>query len=446
MTPPAVTRRVGVWSATALVISHTIAVGIFLTPAQLIGSLASPVLTLGLWIGAALAILAGAFTFGELASRYPQAGGLYVYLREAWGRRVAFLYGWQAMLIMDPGVTSALATGAAQYTSLVWPVALGHEKAIATALVWGLAGLNMLGLAFGARVFGIMTLVKLCTLFGIVVLAFGSGLGEWSHFVAPAVRPSTAPPVGEAVAVALVGIFFSFGGFWETSRIAAEVRDPRRSVPRALAFGVLSVTAIYVLTTAAFIYLVSPDAATSAPDVARRVGTAIFGAKGPAVLASIVLVSVVASAMAMVMVSPRLYEAMSRDGLFPVGLTVRDHRTGAPVRATAILAVFSTLFVQLGTFEQIVTFFIATAMTFVALAALALVVILRRSDEVAGYRAPGYPLTPAVFVLFVMAVVVMVAVNRPVQTAAGLAIVALGLAAERWLLPARAHAVGRGVE
>ena len=119
MTMPAPERGLGLWSATALVIGHTIAVGIFLTPAQIIGALGSPMLTFALWFGGGAVVLAGAFTFGELASRYPQAGGLYVYLREAWGERVAFLYSWQSLLIMDPGVTAALAVGASQYLVLV---------------------------------------------------------------------------------------------------------------------------------------------------------------------------------------------------------------------------------------------------------------------------------------------------------------------------------------
>src|SRR5687768_12733500 len=154
-------NALGLWSATALVVSHTVAVGIFLTPAQLIGALASPALTFGLWIGCGVIVLAGAFTFGELASRYPQAGGLYVYLREAWGPRVAYLYGWQSLLIMDPGVTAALAAGAAQYVALLSPGAAGAERWIAAGLIWLLAALNMAGLKFGARVFGVMTVVKL---------------------------------------------------------------------------------------------------------------------------------------------------------------------------------------------------------------------------------------------------------------------------------------------
>lgn len=421
--------RLGTWSAVALVISHTIAVGIFLTPAELIGALASPALTFGVWIVGSIIVLAGAFTFGELASRYPQAGGLYVYLREAWGPRLAFLYGWQSLLIMDPGVIAALAAGASEYAVLVWPGAAGAERFVAVGIIWVMAALNMAGLTFGARVFGVLTVLKLCTLFGIVVVALATGAGSWSHFAPFVGDRSGAPPVGEAIALGFISVFFSFGGFWETSRIAAEVRDPRRTLPRALVAGVLAVTVIYLMTTLAFIYLVPPSATTGAAALARLAGEALMGAPGPAVLAAIVLLSVLASAMAMIMVSPRLYEAMGRDGLFPRALIVRSPMTGAPVRATALLAALATVLVLLGTFQQIVAFFIAPALAFIALAAAALVVVRRRGGGRPPFQAPGYPVTPALFVLLVVAIVLMVGLNRPLQALIGLALVLAGVAA-----------------
>ncbi len=441
MTSTGTAGRLGLWSAVALVVGHTIAVGIFLTPAELVGALASPALTFGLWIGAGAVVLAGAVTFGELAARYPMAGGLYVYLREAWGERVAFLYGWQSLLIMDPGVTAALAVGAAQYLVLIWPAADGAERAIACAVIWTLAMLTMAGLRIGARVFGLMTAVKLATLCAIILLAFVSADGQWAHFSSGAGRPAAAPPIGEALALGLVGVFFSFGGFWEASRIAGEVRDPRRTLPRAFVIGVATVTAIYLMTTAAFIYLVPPSAATSAPEFARRFGEALVGPAGPTVLAWVVVLSVIPSAMAMIIVAPRLYEAMSADGLFPAALARRHRSTGAPVRATLVLAVLATLFVLLGTFEQIVAFFLCTTLGFIALAAGAVFVARRRAAPDDGlFRTPGYPVTPVLFMLLVLTVVVMVAVHRPVQAAAGAIIVLIGVPLQRRLAVPR----GRG--
>ena len=196
---------------------------------------------------------------------------------------------------------------------------------------------------------------------------------------------------------------------------------------------VLSVTAIYVMTTVAFIYLVPPASATSATEFARRAGEAMLGPTGPSALASVVVLSIVASAMAMVMVAPRLYEAMSRDGLFPASVAARHQLTGAPVRATAVLAILATVFVLLGTFDQIVAFFMCTTLCFVALAAAAVFVVRRRGSAAAAFLAPGYPVTPALFGLLVATVVAMVAINRPVQALAGFALVLLGVPVSRFL-------------
>jgi len=438
MTNPPDRARIGMWAATALVISHTVAVGIFLTPAALIGAIASPAWTFAVWTLGGMAVLAGAFTFGELASRYPQAGGLYVYLREAWGPRVAFLYGWQSLLIMDPGVTAALAAGASQYAGVLWPALADAPRLTAAALIWGLAALNLAGLTFGARIFGVLTVFKLCTLVAIVGGAFVTGAGSWSHFVPFAGDRIGAGPLGPALAIGLVSVFFSFGGFWETSRIAAEVHNPRRTVPVALVAGVVCVTAIYLLTTAAFILLVPPAAATSAAEFARLAGEALAGPIGPTLLSAAVLLSVVASTMAMMMVAPRLYEAMGRDGLFPAVVSTRT-ASGSPVRSTLVLAALSTVLVLLGTFDQIVSFFIAPMLVFLALAAGSAVVVRQRSTAPASFQAPGYPLTPFVFITLVVVVAVMVAANRPLQALAGIVMVALGVPVYR-LLAGRAHA------
>jgi APA family basic amino acid/polyamine antiporter len=419
-------RELGLWSATALVVSHAIGVGIFLTPAGLIGALASPPLTLGLWIVCGAIVLLGALTFGELASRYPQAGGLYIYLREAWGQRVAFLYGWQALLIMDPGVTAALATGASQYLVVLSPSAKGFERSIAVGTIWMLALLNMLGLRLSARVFGIMTGFKLLALAAIIVVAFGVGDGHWSNFAtAPGAR-ADAPPLAEALALGLVSVFFSFAGFWEASRIAGEVREPGRTLPLGFGLGVACLTLIYAATTAAFIYLVPARETTSASAFARRAGEAMLGSAGPAALAAVVVLSVMASAMALFMMAPRLYVAMSLDGLFPSALASLHPVTKAPARATAVLAVLASGLVIVGTFDQIVSFLICTAMGFIALAAAALIVVRRRGPDAGAFRAPGYPWTTGLFVLLVACVVALVAINRPIQAVAGLGVVALG--------------------
>lgn len=431
---PGTPRALGLGSATALVVGHTIAVGIFLTPAELIGALASPALTLGLWLSCGALIFAGALTFGELAARYPRAGGPYVYLREGWGERVAFLYGWQAVLIMDPGVTAALASGLAQYLVVLWPAAAGSEKLLGIAAIWTVTLLAMSGLTLSARALGVLTALKLLAVTAIVGAAFTIGSGSWSNLVPFAGRRASAAPLMEALALGLVGTFFSFGGFWEASRVAGEIRHPGRTLPLALALGVTCVTCVYVLTSLAFMYLVPVEQATSAAEFARRAGEAVLGPVGPAAFASIVVLSVAASALALVMMAPRVYLAMSEDGLFPPALAAVRSGTGTPARAMLLLATLASGFVLVGTFQQIVAFFICTALTFIALAAAALFVIRRRAPDTTPFKSPGYPLTPALFVLLVVVVVLLVLMARPVEALTGAALVLLGLPARRMLV------------
>jgi APA family basic amino acid/polyamine antiporter len=436
----------GLWSATAFVVGHTVAVGIFLTPAEIIGALASPALTIGVWTICGLLVLAGALTFGELAARFPQAGGPYIYLREGWGERAAFLYGWQSALILDPGITAALAAGLSQYVSVIWPSAAGAEREVAVAVIWILAAIAMSGLRLSARTLGALTALKVLVIGGLGVLAFTIGAGSASHFVPFVGAREGAPPLVGALAGALVGTFFSFGGFWEASRIAGEIDRPERTLPRALAVGVVSVTLLYLITTCAFIYLVPAGAVTSAPEFARRAGEALLGNRGPSVFAAIVVLSVAVSMLALLVMAPRVYVAMSDDGLFPRMLGSLNQATKTPVKATALTASLASLLVVLGTFQQIVAFFICTGFGFIALAAAAVFVVRRRAP-LGPFRVPGYPFTPALFILLMVAVLILVAINSPLQAGAGIALLLLGLPAHRFFVSrvARPESVSGGV-
>jgi APA family basic amino acid/polyamine antiporter len=354
-------------------------------------------------------------------------------LREAWGARLAFLFGWQSLLVMDPGVTAALAAGLSEYLVVLWPAAGGSERYLGIGAIWILAGLAMAGVRLSARVLIGLTALKVAAFILLVAAAFTIGSGSWSHFMPLGERRAGAPPLTGALGLGLVSAFFSFGGFWEASRIAGEVRDAPRTMPRALTIGISCVTAVYVAVTAALIYLVPVDAATSAAGVARRAGQAILGEGGPAIFAAVVLLSIVTSILALLIMAPRLYVAMYRDGLFPRALGSVHPRTHVPARATALLAAMASLFVLIASFQQIVAFFMCTTLVFVTLAAVALIIVRRRTAEQSAFKVPGYPVTVALFALLTSTVVVLVAVNRPVHAVAGFAIVLLGVPAYRTL-------------
>lgn len=450
MAPP---RKLGLVSAAALGVGHTIGVGIFLTPAELVAALASPALTLGLWVAGGLLVLAGALTFGELAARFPESGGLYVYLRETLGRRAAFLYGWQALLVMDPGIVAALAMGLAQYAAVLWPGTAGHEKEVALAAIWFLAVANMAGLRPSVALQNGLTAGKLLALAAIVAGALRAPAGSLAHFLPLFSRRPGAPPLPQALGVGLVAVFYSFGGFWEASRVAGEVRDPATTLPRALALAVWTVTICYVAVTAALILLVPIGAASSAADLARTAGRALAGPSGPAALAAVVCVSVAGSVLALLFMAPRLYVAMAGDGLFPAALAVRTPRTQAPARATSFLAAIASALVVAGSFGQIVAFFLPTVLVFVGLSAAGIFRARRppRRENAASkpapsragagirrrtgggapppFRVPGFPVVPVLFVAFLAAVVAAILLARPLQVLAGFALVLLGVPA-----------------
>jgi APA family basic amino acid/polyamine antiporter len=288
------------------------------------------------------------------------------------------------------------------------------------------------GLRLSARVLGIITGFKLLALVAVVIVAFAAGTGSWSHFQPVLGRQASTVPLGEAMALGLVSVFFSFGGFWEASRMAGEVRNVTRTLPLALAVGVTCVTVVYVATTMAFVYIVPPQQVTSASEFARQAGDAMLGPAGPSILASIVVLSVVASILALLIMAPRLYVAMSRDGLFPAALASVNPVTQSPARATTLLGVLASLFVSVGTFQQIIAFFMCTSLGFITLAAAALVVIRRRARGGTSFRAPGYPVTTALFVLLLFSVVTFVGINQPLQAITGFMIVLLGLPAHHF--------------
>ena len=410
----------------AVVVGEVVGVGIFLTPAAMAKSLGAPLLVLSVWLLSGLMALSGALCYGELAARYPAAGGGYVYLREAYGAPLAFLYGWMVFLVLDPGLTAALAVGAASYVGFAAGLAPAGVKALAVGSVLALAVVNAGGVRLGGWVVRWLTIVKLALLLFILAWGFGLSLGDWSHFAPFAERHAGSPPLGGALAGGLVSAFFSFGGWWDLSKLGGEVRDPKRTLPLALTAGVLVVTAVYVLTSAAFLYLVAPERVTSGEAFAAQAGEALFGPAGALFFTCVVVVAVLGSLAAYTMSAPRVYFAMARDGLFLPAAARLNPRTGAPVRAILLQAALACLLVLLGSFEEIVSYFLFVVVLFITLTVAGLFV-LRRQGGAAEYMTPLYPLTPVVYIVLSAGLLCLLAAGSPREALAGLGVVLLGL-------------------
>ncbi len=444
MTEAGLKRQIGLATAAAVVVGEVVGVGIFLTPAVMAKSLGSPLLVLLVWLLSGLMALSGALCYGELAARFPAAGGGYVYLREAYGAPLAFLYGWMAFLVVDPGLTAALAVGAASYVGFAAGLPAAGVKALAVGFVVALAATGAGGVRLGGWVVRGLTVLKLALLLFILVWGFGLSLGDWSHFAPFVERRAGSPALGGALAGGLVSAFFSFGGWWDLSKLGGEVRDPRRTLPLALALGVLVVTVVYVLTSAAFVYLVPPERVTSGEAFAAQAGEALFGPAGALVFTSVVVVAVLGSLAAFTMSAPRVYFAMARDGLFFRAAARLDPRTGAPTRAVLMQAALACVLVLLGTFDEIISYFMFAVVLFITLTVAGLFVLRRRGGGEAAYMTPLYPFTPAVYIVLSAGLLFLLAAGSPKQALLGVLVVASGLPV--YYLVIRGRAARAGVE
>jgi APA family basic amino acid/polyamine antiporter len=419
-------RQLGLVAVTALVVGEVVAIGIFLTPAGMARSLGSPFWLLVVWLVMGVMALSGALCYGELAARAPEAGGGYVYLREAYGPAVAFLYGWKCLLVMDPGITAALAAGLASYVGYALGVSGVWLKLIAIGSILAIAAVNIAGLRFGSGLMQGLTALKLGALALIAILAFALHAGSWSNFVPFVAQHPGSDPLPMALAAGLVGAFFAFGGWWEIPKLAGEAQDPARTVPRALAIGVAIITGIYIMTSAVFLYLVPLERVTSGETFAAQAGEALFGPAGGRVFSGVVIVAVLGSLLGLLMALPRVYYAMASDGVFFKAVAAVHPRFGTPARAIAIQAAIASLYVALGTFNQIIGYFVFVTVLFVGLTVAGLFRFRRRAPA-ASYRTWGYPATPVVFLVLVAVVLVLVAARNPLQAALGVGIVAVGV-------------------
>jgi APA family basic amino acid/polyamine antiporter len=424
-------RQLGLGSAAAAVAGEAIGVGIFLTPAGMARQLGSPFWLLVVWLAMGLMAVAGSLCFGGLAARYPEAGGAYVYLREAFGPQPAFLYGWMQLLVIDPGVTASLAVGMAAYTASVTHITVAQQKVVGVAAILALAALHMRATRLGAGFLQGFTWLKISALALLPVWALGFGLGHWSHFTPFVARRPGSTPLFPALAAASMAAFYSFGGWWEATKIAGEVRNPERNMPRALLLGVLAVTLVYILVTSVFVYLVPIERITSDQTFMAQAGERLFGAAGATLMAALVVLCVLACLAALLMLSPRVYYAMARDGLFFHAIAKTHLAYGTPARAIAVQALLASLLVALGTFTQIVAYFVFVAVAFLGLTVAGLFRLDGRADRGPRLRVPGFPYTPLLFLVLVALMLFLLASSSPRQALLGVLIVMLGVPAFR---------------
>lgn len=422
-------RRLGLTSGTLAVVGGIIGSGIFLNPAIVAQRTGSATLSLAAWVlGGAVALL-GAFIYAELGSRVPRAGGGYVYLREAFGPLPAFLSGWVLLLAVSSGAIAAVAITFANYLAalLAWPA--GHALPVAAAAIGLLTVINMLGVAPGACVQNVFTLLKLLALGVVVWLAVAPGVPA-----AVAVAPAPAP-VGSAVGIlgmALVPILFSYGGWQQTNYIAEELRDPERNLPKALVAGVLIVVVVYLGANVAYLRALGIGGLAASAAPAADTMDLWFGATGRRLMSAGIVVSTFGFLALVILASPRVYQAMAADGVFPQAFARLHPRTRTPVLALALQAGWALALLSWGSYGDLLDWVVfADWLTFGAVA-LSLVVYRRRAPGHRGFRDRLYPWSVALFVLAAVWVVAGSVRSNPGNALKGLAMIASGLPVYLW--------------
>jgi basic amino acid/polyamine antiporter, APA family len=413
-------RQLGLASTIAVVTGQSIALGIFLTPAAMAKSLGSPLLLAAVWCGMGLIAMCGALCYSELAVRFPRAGGEYVYLREGYGSRVAFLYGWMSAAVMDPGLAAALAMGTTPYVLSLFGISPGVRLWIPALILLALAMLNYVGTRLSRRVMTVANLLKIGVLFGLVVWTATSGHATVANLMPLTQRRGGFEPIFTAVAGATVSAFFSFGGWWEAGKIAGEVRNPQKNLPLAFTCGVLLVTLVYLLVSFAFLSVVPLEHIVSNTAFVAQFGEALFGSVGGKILSACVLLSVLGGLMALTMAAPRVYYAMAKDGAFFSAFGRLHPRFGTPANAVLLQTGLALLVLCFGAFDRILSFIIFSAICFLALSAASL---FRLKEPV---RRWWYPAAPLLFLLGCTVINFLILMHDPLPALLGLAAVLCG--------------------
>lgn len=413
-------RQLGLAAAIAAVTGQSIALGIFLTPATMAKSLGSPLLLGAVWCGMAIMTVCGALCYSELAVRFPEAGGEYVYLRQGYGRRAAFLYGWMTAAIMDPGLAAALAVGATSYVEALTPLGPKATLLVPVATLLCLAVINILGTRLSGSVMTAANLLKLAVLFALVVWAIAAGGGRMENLLPLAARRAGSEALFPAVVGAVVSAFFSFGGWWEAGKLAGEIRDPEKNLPRAFTGGVLLVTGIYLLISFAFLYVLPLERIVSNTAFVAQFGEALFGRAGATVLSVCVLLSVLGGLLALTMAAPRAYYAMARDGAFFPAFARLHPRFGTPVHSILLQTGLALVVLALGAFDRIVAYIVFSAILFLGLSATTL---FRLQPRVVRW---WFPMAPILFVAGCLVIALLILLHDPLPALLGVAVVLAG--------------------
>ena len=405
-----------------MVVGTIIGASIFVQPSEITRQMPSVSGIVGVWLAAGVLTLFGALVCAELASAFPQTGGVYVFLREAYSPAVGFLWGWAMFWSMHSGIIAAIATVFSRYVNVFLPMGTGGQRLTAVALILLLSAINYAGVRHGGRIQTTFTAAKV----GAILILVAAGM-FW-------VPPDNA--VGQVVAgdvsargflLAMAAGLFAYGGWHMVTYTSGETKDAARTVPRALLLGTLAVTICYAGLNAIYLRVLPLDAVRSSSHVAADAADALFGSGGATMMAALVVISTFGAVNGIILVGPRVYYQMAQDGTIFRWLGAVHPTFGTPHRAIAVQAIWASVLASTNTYGALFSRVIYTEWIFFAAMAAGLMLLRRRQGYRPAYRVWGYPVVPIVFIAVSAAIVVMQISAVPGDSAIGLGLVLIGL-------------------
>ena len=419
-------RTLGFTDLVMVTLGTVIGSGIFLVPGVVLRETQGRVgLALSIWFIAGVLSLLGALTYAELGAMKPDAGGLYTYIRDAFGPLPAFLYGWASFFVISSGSVATLAVAFSGYLGQIVPLSPLGAKGVSLLMILIIAVVNVAGTRRSATMQNWTTGAKVCGLLALSVAMIA--LGGGARTVAQAAAPVSAWSMLPGIGIAMIGVLWAYEGWQYVTFSAGETRDPQRVFPRAIGVATFALIVLYVLANIGYVSALGPVAASRTDHIAADAIRAVLGPASGTLLSTLVLISIFSAANGLMLTTPRMYFAMARDGVFFQRLASVHPRFGTPAFAIVALAVWSAVLAMTGTFEQLLTYVVFAGWIFYGLGATAVFVYRRRQpDAIRPFRTPGYPVTPVLFVASAAMLVLSTLVAQPIRGAVGLGAVLLG--------------------
>ncbi len=417
-------RTLGSRDLTLLVVGNVIGSGIFLVPASvLLQSGESVPIAISVWLVGGLLSLMGALSYAELGSMDPGAGGLYAYIRDAFGPFPAFLYGWTLFFVIGAGTVATLAVAAADYMTQFTPMSSTQKSIIAVTLIVVMAVINVRGTKGSASVQNLATAIKVIAILAMSAVLFVLGDGS----TLPAVVRTVAPASMSGIGLSIISVLWAYEGWQYVTFVAGEAKDPQRTIPRALIVGTLILIAVYLVANFAYVAALGTARMAVSDRVAGEAVAQVLGPTAGKAIALAIIISMYSAAHATVITAPRVYFSMARDGLFFQKLAEIHPRYGTPAIAVIASCAWAAVLAMTGTFQQLLTYVVFIGWIFYALGAAAVIALrIKRPDAVRPFRVPGYPVTPALFVVAAAVIVGNTVISQPRQAAIGIGVVLLG--------------------